>query len=689
MKRGVAFKSALRRFEHEAQLLARLRHPAIAQVHEAGTYDDGTGGVPYFAMEYIPQATPFTEYATANKLATRQRLELFIQVCEAVHHGHQKGIIHRDLKPSNILVDSAGQPKVIDFGVARSTDSDVALTTMETSVGQLIGTLQYMSPEQCAADPHDLDIRSDVYSLGAVLYELLCGRVPYEVSSVQVYEAVHVIREQTPTRPRTIDRTLRGDLETTVLKALEKDRERRYQSAVGLARDIRHYLAGEPIEAKRDSEWYVLRKTLWRYKVPVGVSAAFVVLLAVASAVSLAMWQRAVADRKVAQFAEQEARDAQTVAIAQRDEAERQRRQAERNEDLAKISALRSAYDDRPAPESEPAWSIATADLDGDGDGDLAVVNTYTDKVSVLLNRGDATFAAPVSYAVGAEPLYVAIKDLDGDGDADLAVANANRDNISVLLNHGDGTFAAQVTYAVGYWPCCLAIEDLDGDEDADLAVASRNLRDVSVLLNRGDGTFATEVNYPTGNGPVSVAIADLDGDGDSDLAVAADVSDAVSVVLNHGDGTFAPPVTYAVGDGPSCVAITDLDQDGDEDLAVVNRWTDNISVLLNHGGGTFAPQVTYPAGYEPHSVAIGDLDEDGDPDLAVATFRGDELSILLNRGDGTFAERVTYAAGDASDSIAIGDLDGDGVLDVAVANVESDNVSVLLIRPEDLRRPR
>ncbi|MHC4775079.1 MAG: serine/threonine-protein kinase, partial [Planctomycetota bacterium] len=148
MKPGIASRSALRRFEDESQILARLRHPNIAQVYEAGTYDEGAGPVPYFAMEYIPDARPVTDYAQAKALSTRQRLELFAKVCDAIHHGHQKGIIHRDLKPGNILVDPNGEPKIIDFGVARTTDSDLAVTTLQTDVGQLIGTLQYMSPEQ-------------------------------------------------------------------------------------------------------------------------------------------------------------------------------------------------------------------------------------------------------------------------------------------------------------------------------------------------------------------------------------------------------------------------------------------------------------------------------------------------------------------------------------------------------------
>ncbi len=178
MRAGIASRSALRRFEYESQLLARLRHPGIAQVYDAGTHKDGEVTVPYFAMEYIVGAKPVTDYVKDKKLGTRERLKLFAEVCEAVHHGHQKGIIHRDLKPSNILVDGSGQVKIIDFGVARCTDSDMAVTTLQTDVGQLIGTLQYMSPEQCAADPHDIDTRSDVYALGVVFYEMLCDRNP-------------------------------------------------------------------------------------------------------------------------------------------------------------------------------------------------------------------------------------------------------------------------------------------------------------------------------------------------------------------------------------------------------------------------------------------------------------------------------------------------------------------------------
>ncbi len=310
LRRGIASPSTLRRFEYESQILARLRHPHIAQVYEAGTHNEGTDTVPYFAMEYIPSAMTLLQYATETKLDHRQRLELFIKVCDAVHHGHQKGIIHRDLKPGNILVDSAGEPKVIDFGVARATDSDMALTTLHTDVGQLIGTLQYMSPEQCEADPHDLDSRSDIYALGVVLYELLCGQLPYDISGASIPEAVRIIREHTPTRPSTIVRRLRSDTETIVLKALAKERDRRYRSAAQLADDIRHYLNDEPILARPPSTFYQFRKFARRNRVLVGSVTIVLIALIAAVAVSTTF---AIAEQEQRTKAEREADIAQAV----------------------------------------------------------------------------------------------------------------------------------------------------------------------------------------------------------------------------------------------------------------------------------------------------------------------------------------------------------------------------------------
>ena len=259
MRPGMLPSYALRHFRREAQILAMLRHAHIAQVYEAGTHRlehlDGRT-VPYFVMEYVPGAQRLTQYAETHDLDTAQRIELFTKACDAIHHGHQKGVIHRDLKPANILVDESGTVKVIDFGVARATDSDIALTTIEADTGRLVGTLQYMSPEQCQANPLEIDTRSDVYSLGVVLYELLCSELPYEVTGTSVPVAARTICELEPARPSSIDRKLRGDLEIILLKALEKDREKRYQSPADLARDLRHYVHGEPIEASPPTTWF-------------------------------------------------------------------------------------------------------------------------------------------------------------------------------------------------------------------------------------------------------------------------------------------------------------------------------------------------------------------------------------------------------------------------------------------------
>jgi tetratricopeptide (TPR) repeat protein/predicted Ser/Thr protein kinase len=296
--------STLRRFEHESQALARLHHPGIAQIYEAGTADTGAGPQPFFAMEFI-RGMPLREYAEAHRLSPRERLELMVKICEAVDHAHQRGVIHRDLKPGNILVEEGGPPKILDFGVARVTDNE-AQVTRQTDIGQLVGTLEYMSPEQVLADPLKVDTRSDVYSLGVILYELLAGRRPYQLSR-QLHEAVQTIREEDPAPLSSASRNYRGDLETIAAKALEKDKARRYGSAAGLAADIRRYLADEPILARPASATYQLRKFARRNKALVaGVAAVFVVL---AAGIVASAWQaaRATRERNLAIAAQQRA----------------------------------------------------------------------------------------------------------------------------------------------------------------------------------------------------------------------------------------------------------------------------------------------------------------------------------------------------------------------------------------------
>lgn len=282
IKPGLASGEFQRRFEQEAQALGRLQHPGIAQIYEAGTAETGWGVQPYFAMEFIRGET-LRKYVRDRQLTTARRLELMVKVCEAVHHAHQRGLIHRDLKPGNIVVDETGQPKILDFGVARVTDSDME-ATRQTDLGQLVGTLAYMSPEQVLADPGELDTRSDVYALGVILYELLAGHLPYDISHARIHEAVETIRKTDPASLSSIQRIYRGDIETIVAKALEKDKERRYASAAELAEDIQRHLTHQPIRARPPRASYKLQKFYRRHKAGV-IGTATALLLAAASAV--------------------------------------------------------------------------------------------------------------------------------------------------------------------------------------------------------------------------------------------------------------------------------------------------------------------------------------------------------------------------------------------------------------------
>ncbi len=282
IKPGHGSAALLRRFEKEAQALGRLQHPGIAQIYEAGTAETSWGLQPYFAMEFIHGKT-LREYVRDRQLTTPQRLELMVKVCEAVHHAHQRGLIHRDLKPGNIVVDETGQPKILDFGVARVTDSDME-ATRQTDLGQLVGTLAYMSPEQVLADPLELDTRSDVYALGVILYELLAGHLPYNISKARIDEAVQTIRNTDPASLSSINRTYRGDIETIVAKALEKDKERRYDSSADLAEDIQRHLTHQPIRARPPRASYQLQKFYRRHKAQV-IGTATALVLAASSAV--------------------------------------------------------------------------------------------------------------------------------------------------------------------------------------------------------------------------------------------------------------------------------------------------------------------------------------------------------------------------------------------------------------------
>jgi len=272
-------RNLLKRFALEAEVLGRLQHAGIAQIFEAGMAQTATGTQPFFAMELI-EGLSLTAFAQQRQLSTKDRLLLIARIAEAVHYAHQKGVIHRDLKPANILVTADGQPKILDFGVARATDSDIQTTTIDTDVGKLIGTLPYMAPEQAGGNPAEIDTRSDVYALGVIAYELLAGQRPHNLENKMIHEAVRIIQQDEPSRLSSINRTLRGDIETIVAKALEKTKDRRYQSASEFATDIARHLNNQPISARPASTAYQLAKFAHRNKVLVGgVAAVFLVLL--------------------------------------------------------------------------------------------------------------------------------------------------------------------------------------------------------------------------------------------------------------------------------------------------------------------------------------------------------------------------------------------------------------------------
>jgi tetratricopeptide (TPR) repeat protein len=289
-----ASESVLRRFEYEVRTLAQLQHPAIAQMYEAGSLPEAEGRRPFFAMEYV-YGRPLLQYAPETKLDVDAKLRLFIRVCTGVQHAHQKGVIHRDLKPANVLVTAAGDPKILDFGVARAVGDDQGLSSLHTREGQLIGTLAYMSPEQVSGKPEGLDTRSDVYALGVILHELLTGRPPYDIGSKGLAEAARIIREESPSRPSSIDRSFRGDLDVIVSKCLEKERDRRYGSVAELSADVQRYLNDEPIIARPASAWYQIGKFARRNRI--AVASIVIVLIAMVLGIAGTSWQAVLATR--------------------------------------------------------------------------------------------------------------------------------------------------------------------------------------------------------------------------------------------------------------------------------------------------------------------------------------------------------------------------------------------------------
>jgi serine/threonine protein kinase len=407
IKPGMDSRQVIARFEAERQALALMDHANIAQVLDAGTTDSGH---PYFVMELV-DGVAITDYCDRNRLTIRQRLELFIPVCQAIQHAHQKGIIHRDVKPSNILVTRSdpgapGVPKVIDFGVAKAIEGRLTQRTMFTHLGLLIGTFDYMSPEQAELGALDVDTRSDIYSLGAVLYELLTGSTPLEAAKLRgapFIEILRRIREDDPPRPSTrlsdpkdhlatiaarmqteparLARLVRRELDWIVMKALDKARTRRYETASGLARDIKRYLDGDAVEAGPPRTAYRLRALARKHKGALAAASAFAAVLAAATAISTYEAARAVKAERQTRKERDRAVDAEIQAQTNLTKARAEKKQAEQSESETK--AVLGFFQDNVLAAARPR----------DLAGGLGIDSTIRAAVDAAVSKIERSFA--------------------------------------------------------------------------------------------------------------------------------------------------------------------------------------------------------------------------------------------------------------------------------------------------------
>ena len=388
IKPGMASAEILARFDAERQALALMDHPNIARVYDGGISE---AGAPFFVMELV-KGTPITKFCDERRLTPRQRLELFVPVCQAIQHAHQKGVIHRDIKPGNVLVglyDDRPVPKVIDFGIAKATGQTLTDLTLHTGFDRVVGTPAYMSPEQATLNNLDIDTRSDVYSLGVLLYELLAGTPPFSKDELQQYgllEILRIVREQEPprpsaklsssqtkasisatrgTEPKKLTQLLRGEIDWIVMKALEKSRVRRYDTANGFAADLQRYLAGERVEAVPPSLAYRARKFIGKNRGPVTAATLLVIALTAGMAASSIGFARAnkakegeVTQRHIAEQREQDAKAAEDLAQQRADDVTKERdakdKQLTRAEKLVYASNIANA---------QRAWDIGRSDI--------------------------------------------------------------------------------------------------------------------------------------------------------------------------------------------------------------------------------------------------------------------------------------------------------------------------------------
>ncbi|MEL6330920.1 MAG: serine/threonine-protein kinase [Planctomycetota bacterium] len=525
-----------RRFENEANALGRLEHPGIARIYEAGAAQLERQVCPFFAMEYI-DGPPIDRFVRQEALGRAEIADLMARVCDAVQHAHERGIVHRDLKPANILVEKVGttttarqssqtarptNPKVLDFGVARFVDPDARAITVQTGASQLVGTIAYMSPEQLEGDSKLIDERTDVYALGVMLFELLAGRPPIDLSGVPIAEAARLVRDTPPRSLSTIDKSLRGDLDTIVAAAMEHDRDRRYASAASLAEDLRRYLASEPIAARPPSTLYQLSKFASRNKALVGgVAASFALLTAGVIGTSIGLASALEANR--------------SLTAANQELEELNETLGERNDELEVISGFQAAQLTRIDPEAMGAAlrrSLLDEVTDEDRDGFESSLGRMN-LTNVAMELIEAEVIDKSAEAIGIEfadrPRYSSrlhhamAETMRALGFFERAQAQADRayeqrrvlygedDRLTLETRHIQAIVRGSLDDAEGaeaaYEALESAYERLDGPESAD-ALAIKSQRG-HLIAGRGDVELGLELMQAAAGGLVESAGTD------------------------------------------------------------------------------------------------------------------------------------------------------------------------------------
>ena len=693
IRAGQDSKAVLARFEAERQALALMDHPNIARVLDAGAADDGR---PFFVMELVA-GVPITAFCDTRRLPPKARLELFVPVCRAIQHAHQKGVIHRDIKPSNVLVtviDDVPVPKVIDFGVAKATGQALTDSTLETGVGGLVGTPEYMSPEQASLDRVDIDTRSDVYALGVLLYELLTGSTPVDKKSLgkaALLEILRVVREvEAPrpsaklsaapglpsiaanraTDPRALCRLMQGELDWVALKALDKDRARRYDTPTALARDIERYLADEVVEARPPSAAYRLRKFARRNKGR--VAAAGLVLLTLVAGLTGTTWGllraaaaeaaavvdrdraeasegRAVADRDKALAAADAERAAKDAEAVQRREAEEANRRARK--------ALGSFTDDLMTKllGSRPVLTQVEKDVLRNAVRQWQVfAQAQGETPAARATRSEGLFrVAGLQSSLGqrkdAESNYRAALTLqeslaaESPGVPDYRVKMANtHGNLGVLLSGGGDRAGAEAAYRAA-----LAIQEklaADNPRVPDYRYSlAKTHNNLSFLLSRGKDRAGAEAAYRAALAIQEKLAADSPGVPEYRSGLAATHNNIGMLLIGGGDLAGAEAAYRAA------LAIQEklaADSPGvPEYRSGLAATHNNIGMLLIGGGDLAGAEAAYRAALILHEKLGADSPNMPAYRAALAATYNNLAVLFYDKGDRAAAEKAHRAA--------------------------------------------